>query len=92
MADDARGADADREYRDARRRVARTLHPDRGGDPAAFHAALEEIERTHRGAGRPTPVTSHDVVFVRRRPVRRRVLALMRSAQQRIGRRRYIDL
>lgn len=48
------------QYKAARRAVARELHPDRGGDPDRYMAALAEVERRFAGV-RATP-TSRTVV------------------------------
>ena len=65
----------------ARRAAARELHPDRGGSPAAFTAALQAID-VHFG---PPPV----------RPVVRRTrrrLAIPKPLRLLRRRRRYIEL
>ena len=65
----------------ARRAAARELHPDRGGSPADFAAALEEIDAHFR---RPRPLST--TRRARRRPFTVNPLRLLRR------RRRFIEL
>ncbi|WP_133169432.1 hypothetical protein [Rhodococcus opacus] len=92
--------DGDRDRARARRDVARRLHPDRGGDPAAFVAALAAIDGVYPALGRgipggasPDPVQVHHSrpVAVRRwaRTLRRSARAVRRRIP---GTRRYIDV
>lgn len=66
----------------ARRAAARELHPDRGGDPAAFAEALAAIDQHFR---QPPPV-----IGVSRR--RRALFAPLHLLRRLSTRRRYIDL
>ena len=92
----------DAAWRAARRRVARELHPDLGGDADAYLAALAEVDAAHgrRADGSPAapPVT---VLVSRRRKALRVVLRGARDASRVVrrrlppgtpGARRYSDL
>ena len=66
----------DRQWVTARRTVAAALHPDRGGDPEVFIAALAALDTAH---GRSSDVTQVGPVFVIvRHPRWRRLLVMIR--------------
>ncbi|MFV0461256.1 MAG: hypothetical protein ACK5MT_21085 [Actinomycetales bacterium] len=80
----------------ARARVARRYHPDVGGDPDDFIAALAEVDDLYSRRARPKPGLA---TTVRRRiqagrRTRRRAVRAVRSRLPRglPGARRYIDL
>ncbi|GAA5142911.1 hypothetical protein GCM10023340_07180 [Nocardioides marinquilinus] len=65
----------ERERAAERRRVARQHHPDLGGDPEAFVAAMAALERPTRGSGAATAGphgARHDVRLVPSARTRRR--------------------
>jgi hypothetical protein len=59
-----------------RREFIRTHHPDRGGDPAAFIAGLDELECAHRHSGGGP--AGRVLVYRRRRLIIRVLLAVRR--------------
>ncbi|MEO3937705.1 hypothetical protein V3N99_13245 [Dermatophilaceae bacterium Soc4.6] len=80
------GDDSDRDSRRRARQVARDLHPDRGGDPDAYVAAMQLL--AHPGDA-PTPVTPVQVRQRRWRQLpnraRRRMRAWRRDRRRRSG-------
>ena len=85
-------AQRDRTRVRARRRVVRELHPDRGGDPQSFIAALAAVDAAHGhspgGAG-----DAGVIVIVRHLRWRRLRATLGRSVHRLTGtRRHYIQL
>lgn len=93
-------------WRRARRGVARTHHPDVGGDVEAYLAKMAEVDRRYgvdgrsRSAARPTPARTanmlHRLDHLRQR-ARRRSKQSLRSFRSRLprkvpGSRRYFDL
>jgi hypothetical protein len=89
------------EWRRARRQVARRLHPDLGGDPDEYLAALAGVDRAY---GVHTTVPGYGRPQIRMSPVRRLSRPLVRAVRagarglrarlpRRVpGARRYIDL
>ncbi|WP_040794072.1 hypothetical protein [Nocardia higoensis] len=78
----------------ARRAAARQLHPDRGGDPAEFVAALASIDRAFPGE---SPARAATVVTVRHTTagtwkVRMRRVRDRARRTPRVCRRRYVTL
>ena len=94
-ADADREADADAAAALARRRreVAKRLHPDRGGDAAAFAAAMAELDAIPKPPAAASPVgsTSGSGSAVRV-TLRGRVRRLRRRAARRVSRRRFIEV
>ena len=79
----------ERELRAARRRAAMRHHPDLGGDPETFIAAMADADRED---GPTVDRVRAPVVIVRRHPVRRQVRAVLRVVGRRLSRRRYLDI
>lgn len=88
--------ESDQAYRAARRRVVRSLHPDRGGDTATFVAAMQAIEqRSAQSPGeRPQVVATGHTRMRRGVKAGGRALRAARALLPRgwPGARRYIQL
>ncbi|QCQ93606.1 hypothetical protein [Rhodococcus sp. SGAir0479] len=78
----------------ARRAAARHLHPDRGGDPARFVRALEQIDRRFPAARSADIASETAIVATRPRFARHaaRLLARVRRPVRHGRRVRYITL
>jgi hypothetical protein len=88
------GSASDADARAARRRIARSLHPDMGGDTAAYLTALAALERQHDST-RPTGL--RPPLRGLRPGTRRRLRRAVRRLQHRLprhlpGARRWAEL
>ena len=72
----------DRQWSAARRVAARSLHPDRGGDPDAFIAALAALDNAYGYL----PDSDHDAspVVIVRHPRWRRMTSATRQVRRRM--------
>jgi hypothetical protein len=75
---------ADRRHRAELRAVARRLHPDLGGDPETYLAAVEAVDRAHGRTGSPDDVRARSAPTSR---LRRRLRRARRAVRARLPRR-----
>jgi len=72
------GQPRDAQWAAARRAAGRVLHPDRGGDPVAFMAALTAIDEAYG------PARRQSISVIGRHPRLRRFITTMRRVIRRV--------